>query len=130
VEAAHLAGAAEKLRMKRVEQNKVGLDFADANIDRFERRVGAEPQRTNHRHRPSLERVVVLVAVKLQQVEFERLQALLYIGALGVDEDADQPRASFDDTRNRRGRVERQASRTRRIKIEPDKIGAEADGHL
>ena len=54
VEAARLAGAAEKLRMKRVEQNKVGLDFGDADIDRVERRVGAQPQRANHRHRPSL----------------------------------------------------------------------------
>src|SRR5271169_241677 len=41
VEPARPAGAAEKLRMKRVDQNKVGLDFTD--IDRVERRVRAQP---------------------------------------------------------------------------------------
>ena len=101
-----------------------------AEVDLVKRRVRAQPQRANHRHRPSLERIVILVAVKLEQVELESLQALLYIIARGVDEDPDQLRAPFDGPRNRRRRLQRQASRTRRIEVQPDQVGAEPDGEF
>src|SRR5579872_3508559 len=69
VEPARLAGAAEKPRMKRVDQNEISPDCAE--LYRVERRVRAQPQRSNHRHRPSCKRVVIFVAMKLQEVELE-----------------------------------------------------------
>ena len=73
-------------------------------IDSVERGFGGQPQRPNHRHRPSCNRVVIFVAVKLKQIEIERLKPLFYIGRVRIDEDADHLRSPADHRRNRRSR--------------------------